>query len=161
MVEFRTWGSPLGRLWLGATAKGLVALRFVDLFEEDGHHRRHDLHPLLLETVHQLEAYFQGDLRHFDLPLDLRGTPFQMRVWEEVARIPYGETRTYGYIAEQMGHPWAARAVGQALRHNPIVIVIPCHRVIAADGRLGGYAAGLWRKRALLMLEGALTAPEG
>ncbi len=163
--EFTTWKSPLGKLWLSATERGVAAIHFGEPDERERrrwrryglpHPRPNDDAPLLLETLHQLEAYFHGERTAFDLPLDLRGTPFQMRVWEEVARIPYGQTRTYGMIAEAIGKPLAARAVGQAVGRNPIVIVIPCHRVIAANGKLGGFSSGLWRKEALLVLEGII-----
>ncbi len=167
--EFTTWKSPLGKLWLSATGEGVAAIHFGEPDEREQRRwqryglprpRRNDDAPLLLETLHQLEAYFHGERTRFDLPLDLRGTPFQKRVWEEIARIPYGQTRTYGMIAEAIGKPLAARAVGQAAGRNPIVIVIPCHRVIAANGKLGGFSGELWRKEALLALEG-LTFPRG
>ncbi len=170
MHSFTTWESPLGPLWLAADEEGLTAVHFAaapDAAERRRWRRwglpapqRDDDHPLLRRAVRQLEAYFLGERTAFDLPLDLRGTPFQKRVWEEVARIPYGETRTYGYIAGQIGRPWAARAVGQAVGRNPVVIVVPCHRVVAADGTLGGFSSGLWRKRALLALEGVTVAGE-
>src|ERR671937_2578160 len=101
----------------------------------------------------QLDQYFAGERRDFDLPLDLRGTPFQRRVWNALLTIPYGETRSYGEIAEQIGAPGAARAVGLANGHNPIAIIVPCHRVIGASGSLTGYGGGLDRKRSLLALE--------
>lgn len=101
----------------------------------------------------ELEAYFEGKLRSFNVPLDLRGTPFQLKVWEELYRIRYSETSTYGQIARTLKLPLAARAVGQAIHRNPIAIVVPCHRVIGADGSLTGYASGLERKRYLLNLE--------
>lgn len=114
---------------------------------------RHDHHPVLDEARRQLEAYFSGARREFDLPLQLRGTPFQQRVWRALLEIPYGETRNYGQIACRIGAPGAARAVGGANRANPLAIVVPCHRVIAADGSLGGYGPGLHRKQHLLDLE--------
>ncbi|MDO4530376.1 MAG: methylated-DNA--[protein]-cysteine S-methyltransferase [Bacillota bacterium] len=101
----------------------------------------------------QLTEYFAGERREFDLPLQPMGTPFQQRVWEALQNIPYGETRTYGEIAKAIGKPGAARAVGMANHKNPIGILIPCHRVIGADGRLTGYAGGLEKKEFLLELE--------
>ncbi|GAA3923979.1 methylated-DNA--[protein]-cysteine S-methyltransferase [Streptomyces gulbargensis] len=112
------------------------------------------------EVVRQLDAYFAGDLTAFDLPLRLEGTPFQRRVWNELLRIPYGETRTYGQLAEALGTPTASRAVGLANGKNPVSIIVPCHRVIGAGGGLTGYGGGLDRKRRLLAFEsGALPAP--
>ncbi|MBR3504806.1 MAG: methylated-DNA--[Clostridia bacterium] len=104
----------------------------------------------------QLEAYFAGQLRDFDLPLEPRGTPFQRRVWAALQAIPYGETRSYKHIAAFIGCPGGTRAVGMANNRNPIAIVIPCHRVIGANGDLVGYGGGLEVKEALLKLEGAL-----
>jgi methylated-DNA-[protein]-cysteine S-methyltransferase len=104
-------------------------------------------------AVDQLSRYFLGDLRSFELDLDPRGTPFQLRVWRALTEIPYGETRTYGQLAEELGT--VARAVGSANGANPLAIVLPCHRVIGADGTLTGYAGGLDRKEWLLELEGA------
>ena len=101
----------------------------------------------------QLAAYFAGELTTFDLPLDLRGTAFQQRVWTALRAIPYGETRTYGELAATLGAPSASRAVGLANGRNPISIVVPCHRVVGASGSLTGYAGGVDRKRALLDLE--------
>ncbi len=114
---------------------------------------RDDRDPLVRETARQLEEYFQGKRRQFDLPLELEGTPFQMRAWEALLAIPYGETRTYAEMARRIGAPGAARAVGGANHANPVAIVVPCHRVINTGGGLGGYGGGLERKRLLLDLE--------
>jgi len=114
---------------------------------------RDEQHPLLLEAAGQLQAYFRGELRQFDLRLEVRGTAFQRKVWRALRRIPYGETRSYKEIARQIGSPTATRAVGGANGKNPIAIVIPCHRVIAADGSLGGFGSGLAVKKLLLELE--------
>lgn len=111
----------------------------------------------LPEARAQLAAYFAGDLRAFDLPLHLEGTPFQRRVWAALCEIPYGQTVSYGELAARVGSPGASRAVGLANGRNPIAIVVPCHRVIAADGTLGGYGGGLERKRHLLDLEQVTT----
>lgn len=117
--------------------------------------------PLLMEAKGQLDAYFDGDLTHFNLPLKPMGTKHQEKVWHAMQEIPYGKTRTYGSIAEEIGS--AAQAVGSACGRNPIPILIPCHRIIARAGKLGGYSGdgGLYTKRALLVLEGALSVEEG
>ena len=115
---------------------------------------RTDDHPVLVEAVRQLRAYFDGELTEFDLPLAPRGSDFQQRVWELLGKIGYGETASYGEIAGRLGMTNAAsRAVGTANGRNPIPIVIPCHRVIGADGTLTGYAGGIERKQTLLELE--------
>ncbi|KUJ70884.1 cysteine methyltransferase [Streptomyces albus subsp. albus] len=105
------------------------------------------------EAAHQLAAYFAGELTEFDLPLQLPGTPFQQRVWAQLRRIPYGETISYGTLAERIGQPTASRAVGLANGKNPIGIIVPCHRVVGSDGSLTGYGGGLDRKRRLLDFE--------
>lgn len=109
--------------------------------------------PLFQEAEEQLTEYFAGFRREFDLPLAPKGTPFQKAVWAQLARIPYGETRTYGQLAAALGKPHAARTVGSACRCNPLAIVLPCHRVVGADGSLTGYAGGLDAKEYLLELE--------
>jgi methylated-DNA-[protein]-cysteine S-methyltransferase len=115
---------------------------------------RADDHPVLAEAVRQLQSYFDGELTEFDLPLAPRGSDFQQRVWEQLGKIAYGETASYGEIAGRLGMTNAAsRAVGTANGRNPIPIVIPCHRVIGANGTLTGYAGGLDRKQLLLELE--------
>jgi methylated-DNA-[protein]-cysteine S-methyltransferase len=118
-------------------------------------------HPIAMEAARQLRAYFAGQLRRFDLPLDMQGTPFQLAVWRELERIPYGETRSYSQIAAAIGAPRAVRAVGAANGANPIPIVVPCHRVIGASGKLVGYGGGLPLKKRLLELEGARALPLG
>jgi len=149
--------SPLGPLELVASEKGLLAVFFA--------HRHNALYQTpkvrwieaperLRRVAQQLDEYFSGSRQQFDLPLDLRGTGFQLRCWQALRRIPYGETWTYAELAGAVGSPLAARAVGQANRSNPIAIVVPCHRVMASGGTLGGYAAGLEAKRYLLKLEG-------
>lgn len=107
------------------------------------------------ETARQLAAYFDGELTEFDLPLRLDGTPFQRSVWDQLRKIPYGETRSYGELAEFLGKPGASRAVGLANGKNPIGIIVPCHRVIGSTGGLTGYGGGLDRKQRLLAFEGA------
>ena len=142
-------GFPLRLL---ASGDLLTRLDLDDLRPEPGWTRDED-HPLLREARRQLELYFAGALRRFDLPLRLDGTPFQRRVWDALLEIPYGETRSYADIARHLAPPGVARAVGQANAANPIAIIVPCHRVVAADGSLGGYGGGLHRKRFLLDLE--------
>ena len=122
---------------------------------------RNDLNPVARETARQLKAYFAGRLRDFDVTLDRQGTDFQLRVWRELERIPYGETRSYMQIATTIGAPHAVRAVGAANGANPIPIIIPCHRVIGSSGKLVGYGGGLGLKKRLLALEGALAMPLG
>jgi methylated-DNA-[protein]-cysteine S-methyltransferase len=115
--------------------------------------RESQSNPLLRQAVAQLRAYFAGELREFDLTLDMQGTEFQRRVWRELLKIPYGETCSYSFVANTIGAPKAVRAVGAANGRNPIPIVVPCHRVIGAGGSLVGYGGGLPLKRFLLDLE--------
>jgi methylated-DNA-[protein]-cysteine S-methyltransferase len=110
--------------------------------------------PVMRETLRQLRSYFSGDLQDFDVPLEIVGTDFQKRVWRALRTIPYGETRSYTQIAELIGAPRAVRAVGAANGSNPIPIIVPCHRVIGASGKLVGFGGGLEWKRLLLDLEG-------
>jgi O-6-methylguanine DNA methyltransferase len=146
--------TPVGPLLLAVSEGGLIALEFgrgnigegwVEVAERTAPYAR------------QLEEYFAGRRRRFDLPLDLRGTEFQQRCWQELLKVPYGETRSYADIARAIGNPSAVRAVGLANGQNPIAIVVPCHRVIGSDGSLTGYGGGLEVKRQLLELEGALS----
>ncbi|MER6157801.1 methylated-DNA--[protein]-cysteine S-methyltransferase [Streptomyces sp. NPDC001868] len=108
---------------------------------------------LFAEAEEQLEAYFAGESKEFTVELRLHGTPFQRRVWEQLARIPYGETRSYGELADALGNPKASRAVGLANGKNPVGIIVPCHRVVGSDGSLTGYGGGMERKRRLLDFE--------
>lgn len=117
--------------------------------------------PVLLRAKKQLLEYFDGARREFDVPLDPHGTPFQLSVWEALLTIPYGETRSYGQIAAQIGNPEASRAVGMANHSNPISIFIPCHRVIGQDGSLTGYGGGMENKKFLLELEQKHRKPQG
>lgn len=141
--------SPVGALRLEADGQGLTRVAFAG----DAPASAGVAPPLLREAAAQLDAYFAGRLRRFDLPLSLHGTPFQLLVWRALRGIPYGETRTYGEIAAAVGNPAACRAAGMANHRNPIAIVVPCHRVIGKDGALTGYGGGLERKRFLLALE--------
>jgi methylated-DNA-[protein]-cysteine S-methyltransferase len=142
---------------LVASDSGLRAIDFGCSHPIEGNRR--GANPLLIETVRQLRAYFAGQLQRFEIALDMQGTDFQLRVWRELAAIPYGETRSYSQIADAVGAPKAVRAVGAANGANPIPIVVPCHRVIGAGGKLVGYGGGLALKKRLLELEGSRTLP--
>jgi methylated-DNA-[protein]-cysteine S-methyltransferase len=149
---------PVGELTLVGSDRGLAAI----LWEGDDPHRVriklgpiNACHPLLVETERQLGQYFAGEREEFSVALDFfGGSPFQLKVWQTLLDIPFGETRTYGDIAQQIGCPRAARAVGAANGKNPISIIGPCHRVIGSSGKLTGYAGGLAAKELLLRLEG-------
>jgi methylated-DNA-[protein]-cysteine S-methyltransferase len=150
--------SPVGRLTIVTTDKGLSAILW------DNHRpgrvrltitREDNAHPLILEAERQLAEYFVRRRRCFTLPLDASGTAFQRDVWDALRTIPFGETRSYAQIAQQIGHPRAVRAVGAANGRNPLSIVVPCHRVVASTGALTGFAGGLDVKARLLALEGA------
>lgn len=145
--------SPVGDLLLVADEAGLTRLHFAP-FEPPPGDPRPDA-PLLRAAVGQLGEYFAGERTTFELPLAPPGTAFQQRVWEELARIPYGTTTTYGALALRLGDPGCVRAVGLANGRNPLGIVVPCHRVIGSDGKLRGYAGGIGRKQKLLALEGS------
>ena len=138
-----------------ASDSGVRIIEFPEFRQTTG--ERNDSNPFLVETTRQLTAYFAGKLRIFTLPLDMQGTPFQMRVWDELQKIPYGETRSYQQIANAARASHAVRAVGAANGANPVPIVVPCHRVIGSNGKLTGYGGGLPLKKRLLELEGALT----
>ena len=148
--------APGFALYIEASADGIARLLFDKPATVDG--APDDAHPAIREAASQLAEYFARSRRAFHLPLDLRGTPFQLAVWNALLRIPYGETRSYGQLAVELGHPGAARAVGTANGSNPVSIIVPCHRVIAAGGGLGGYGGGLARKRLLLDLESGASA---
>jgi methylated-DNA-[protein]-cysteine S-methyltransferase len=152
-MQFRTMESPVGPLTLAGKDGRLMHLRMIDQTYEPGRNGWERDDAAFPDAVEQLDAYFAGERREFDLELDLIGSNFQRRVWEALRTIPYGETRSYGQVAEQIGSSGASRAVGLASGHNPIGIIVPCHRVIGANGSLTGYGGGLERKRALLELE--------
>ncbi|WP_205474278.1 methylated-DNA--[protein]-cysteine S-methyltransferase [Nocardioides sp. SYSU D00038] len=148
--------SPIGELRLVAAHDAITQIEFSPFRDADGRPRgeRDDDHPVLVECARQLRAYFAGELTEFDLPLAPAGTEFQQRVWKELCAIGFGETASYGAVALRLGLTNAAsRAVGLANGRNPIPVVIPCHRVIGANGTLTGYAGGLERKQLLLDLE--------
>ncbi len=158
-VRYTTLSSPLGDLLLHDHGRGLSGLTF------PGHRGAPTPAPgwqhepaAFTAVAEQLAAYLAGELTAFALSLDLRGTELQRTVWAELCRCPYGRTTTYGELARRVGRPGAARAVAGAVGRNPVAIVVPCHRVIGADGRLTGYAGGLQRKRWLLAHEGVPVA---
>ncbi len=162
---YKTVDSPAGTLTLVATDQGLAGI----LWENDRPGRvrpnaenEDNEHPVLVETARQLQEYFAGRRKEFTVELDLAGTAFQRKVWNALLTIPFGETRSYGQIAAQIGSPRAARAVGAANGRNPVSIIAPCHRVIGSTGKLTGFAAGLDAKARLLALEGiTFTRPSG
>jgi methylated-DNA-[protein]-cysteine S-methyltransferase len=149
-MKYTTLNSPIGELLLTGDDRGLTGLAMSPFWidrdwEPDAEHFQH------VRT--QLTDYFAGERDAFDLPLALDGNPFEQRVWEALRQIPYGATVSYGEIAREIGHPDAPRAVGAANGRNPVAVIVPCHRVIGADGSLTGYGGGLERKRFLLDLE--------
>lgn len=150
----KTIPSPVGALKLVASDAGLMAV----LWENDGRVRLGELrddpeHPILLEAERQLGEYFEGRRTGFSVRLDMAGTEFQLKVWRALLTIPFGETRSYGELARQVGNPNASRAVGAANGKNPLSIIAPCHRAIGSNGSLTGFAGGLAAKRYLLALE--------
>ena len=158
--SYKTMKSPVGELKLVACDKGLAAV----LWENDNPKRvrlsqleENKNHPVLLEAERQLSDYFAGKLKKFSLKLDFEGTEFQKLVWKSLLTIPFGETRSYGQIARQIGRPKAVRAVGSANSKNPISVIAPCHRVIGSDGKLTGFAGGLEIKARLLQIESEST----
>jgi methylated-DNA-[protein]-cysteine S-methyltransferase len=156
-IRWTIYESPLGPLTLRGGASGLTSLHFPGRgqpLDENDHE------PVLFAAaVQQLEEYFAGDRRKFDLALDVGGTAFQRSVWRELLAIPYGETTSYGALARAVGRPDRARAVGAAVGRTPVPIIVPCHRVLGSDGALTGYGGGLQRKRALLDLERRADVP--
>jgi methylated-DNA-[protein]-cysteine S-methyltransferase len=164
-VQRRLYGTPFGTLVITATEEGVCSVNWKEegLGQEPGHldadgPGASDAAKWASEAARQLEEYFAGQRKQFDVPLVLHGTPFQMAVWEALQEIPYGETRSYKDIAAAIGRPNAVRAVGQANRANPVAIIVPCHRVVGSDGSLTGYAgAQIHLKEKLLQLEKACT----
>jgi O-6-methylguanine DNA methyltransferase len=157
--------SPLGELYVGVSARGMVLLDLHggEFLRNPGFNGRANSKVQWIESddktapyVRELKEYFAGRRKEFSFPLDLRGTEFQKRCWQALLNIPYGTTRSYAEIAREVGSPRSFRAVGQANHHNPVAIVVPCHRVITSDGKLGGYGGGLAMKEKLLRLEGAM-----
>lgn len=158
-LQCRSFDSPVGPITLAGRDGRLMHLRMVDQTYEPSHDGWEPDDDAFSDAVDQLAAYFAGQRTEFDLDIEMVGTRFQRRVWDTLRTIPYGETRSYGDIACEIGSPRAFRAVGMANGHNPIGIIVPCHRVIGANGSLTGYGGGLDRKRALLELERSRTMP--
>jgi methylated-DNA-[protein]-cysteine S-methyltransferase len=153
--------SPIGTLRIRADSRGVISIDFT----EDADRGTRALVPPagpahLAECLRQLGEYFEGRRTAFDVPLSLKGTPFQRRVWAALLDIPFGRTSTYGRIAASLGRPQAGRAVGGANHRNPVSIIVPCHRVVGNDGRLVGYGGGLWRKEWLLAHERRHSRPD-
>jgi methylated-DNA-[protein]-cysteine S-methyltransferase len=153
--RFATLQSPVGLLTLTASDDALIGLSFETSRRPSAmpEAREDASHPVLSRAIEQLREYFAGERRVFDVPLDLHGTEFQRRVWDELLQIPFGETRNYGEIAMRVGGPKTTRAVGLANGSNPVAIIVPCHRVIGASGSLVGFGGGLRNKAILLDLE--------
>jgi methylated-DNA-[protein]-cysteine S-methyltransferase len=158
-VRYDLVDTPIGELLVAATERGLARIYFDPEGQEDELARifgRRVLRSPIDEVRRELDEYFDGTRREFDLPLDLRVAAFNAEVLDELARVPFGMTTTYGALAAKVGHPRAARAVGTVMNRNPIPIVLPCHRVVGANGALTGYAGGLDIKLRLLQHEGAI-----
>jgi len=157
-LSYSRINSPVGPLRLGMSERGLAVLSFGHDLPERLAGERIEWKESATATARvqrELDEYFAGKRREFSVPLDLRGTEFQRQCWDELLRIPYGQTRSYGEIARAVGRPTAYRAVGQSNHHNPVAIIVPCHRVLAGGKALGGYGGGLPTKAFLLRLEGA------
>lgn len=156
MIYYARVDSPAGELLLVAGKNGLRCLQFGGRLPRQRSNQRWVESPQMLQPyVEQLKAYFRGELREFTCQLDLEGTEFQKKCWNALLQIPYGKTCSYAEIARQIGRPRSFRAVGQANHHNPIAVIVPCHRVITSSGTLGGYGGGLAVKEMLLRLEQA------
>ncbi len=155
MLAYDTYESPQGTILITATAKGVAGVYFEGQkhFPRTRDWQRDARHPALRRAKRELREYFAGKRRRFTVALDPQGTPFQRAVWRQIAKVGYGETLTYGELARRAGRPGSARAAGAATGRNPIGIIVPCHRVMGADGALTGYAGGISKKRALLALE--------
>lgn len=147
--------SPLGPIRIEASDTGLLSVLFIDEGEGNYMLEQGEANTITRKTSLQLQEYFNGARQIFDLPLAPQGSAFQLRVWQELLHIPFGKTDTYGAIAHKLNNPLSVRAVGTANGQNPIAIIIPCHRCIGANGKLTGYAGGLWRKEYLLKIEQA------
>jgi methylated-DNA-[protein]-cysteine S-methyltransferase len=155
-LAYKTIDSPVGKLKLVASDKGLVAV----LWEKEkpnrvrvGEVEKKEAHPVLIKAERQIAEYFAGKRRSFSVRIDMQGTTFQKKVWDALLAIPFGETRTYGDLARRLGRPHAARAVGSASGKNPLSIIVPCHRLVGSTGKLTGFAGGLDAKTRLLELE--------
>ena len=165
MICTKYINSPLGELLAGATQKGICSLEYtkderkgVNVIIENANPDNNSI-KLLEQLEVELAAYFKGELKVFTVPLDTSGTPFQLEVWNKLIEIPYGTTVTYSELAKMMNSPNAVRAVGGANAKNPVMIVVPCHRVNGANGKLTGYSGGLYAKKFLLELESGKRRP--
>lgn len=156
-VYCESWDSPFGEMSLSCSEKGVRALEFGKIgrsrAEVNGRQPSMRCAKLARQAVAELQEYASGRRKRFTVPLDLQGTSFQLKVWKALLRIPYGETRSYQQIAREVGNARASRAVGMANHYNPVAIMVPCHRVIASDGSLGGYVGGIGIKARILRLE--------
>lgn len=164
MTYYTYWDSPIQPLLLtsdGAALTGLFMVAHKHGPEAEANWVQSDEAAPFAEAKRQLAAYFAGQLTAFDLPLAPVGTAFQQRVWDELRRVPHGQTVSYGELARRIGSPNACRAVGMANGRNPLCIIVPCHRVVGADGKIIGYAGGMPRKEALLALEGVSIRMSG
>ena len=165
-LSFTRYHSPIGNYLVASSTKGIVLLKTVEQapkFLAQLEHAGIDLEEhdkKNLKLINQLDAYFSKKRRLFDLPLDLRGTSFQLDVWDHLLSIPWGETRTYGQIAKALGRIKASRAVGRVVGINPVSIVVPCHRIVGSNGSLTGYGGGLERKAFLLEHEGFVVSSD-
>ncbi|NER80544.1 MAG: methylated-DNA--[protein]-cysteine S-methyltransferase [Leptolyngbya sp. SIO1D8] len=160
MIDYTWIESPLGTLLLTANGRSLTGLYFQGqkyFPEQTSDWRETRQSPLFVQAREQLAEYFAHQRQLFDLPLEPQGTDFQKQVWQRLAQIPFGETISYGTLAQRLGKPTASRAVGAANGRNPIAIIVPCHRVIAGDGKLTGYAGGVDRKHWLLQHEQTIS----
>ena len=155
MLAYDDYRSPQGPMLITATPKGLAGVYFKGQkhFPKKREWRRDPRHPVLREAKRELDQYFARKRTRFEVPLDPQGTAFQRKVWKAIAKVGFGRTLTYGELAKRAGCPGSARAAGAATGRNPIGIIVPCHRIVGANGSLTGYAGGLARKRALLQLE--------
>jgi methylated-DNA-[protein]-cysteine S-methyltransferase len=157
MRYYDTFQSPQGQMLLLATEDGLSGVYFVGqkyFPEKEKKWQRDPDHAPLKQAKRELQEYFAGRRRQFEVALDPQGTPFQRSVWKAISKVAFGRTITYGELARRAGEPGSARAAGAATGRNPISVIVPCHRIVGSDGRLIGYAGGLKRKHALLALEG-------
>ncbi|ASP37689.1 cysteine methyltransferase [Bacterioplanes sanyensis] len=154
MMRYRHWASPLGQITLQADDQGITGIWFEQHTSKPAELGEYCSGDALLSTAcQQLQQYFTGERQQFDVPLSFHGTEFQRKVWSALCRIPFAQTCSYQQLAQHIGKPNASRAVGAANGKNPISIIVPCHRVIGANGRLTGYAGGIARKQHLLTLE--------
>ncbi len=154
-IESIFYSSPLGLIKISASSKGIIEIDFIGK-NKSSTQNQNVSNTYLKVCINQLDEYFRGERRNFDLKFDLRGTDFQKKVWNQLRKIPFGKTVSYFEVAQKINNPKAVRAVGQAIGKNPVAIIIPCHRVVGSNGKLTGYAGGMWRKEWLLKHEGVL-----